>query len=165
MADRAAADKLHLGFLRVVSLDAGFVGGLLITNKIGRPLEFQCTTPVRPNRTQEVLYGPSLEQFLYTEVIGKTLIERASIKPDVLLIDQPTLLAIRETLSIGVVQLPAEVVTGGNAALDAAQVHDSHPGDQDWIEKLRTAIPPSADIHEPLERVKDALQEALRSAA
>ena len=41
MADRASADKLHLGFLRVVSLEAGFVGGLLITNRIGRPLEFQ----------------------------------------------------------------------------------------------------------------------------
>jgi hypothetical protein len=64
MADKAAADKLHLGFLRVISIEAGYVGGLLVTNRIGRPMEFQCTTPVRPNKTQEVLYGPTLESFI-----------------------------------------------------------------------------------------------------
>ena len=38
----------------------GCVGGLLVTNHNGRPLEFQCTTPVRPDRTQEILYGQML---------------------------------------------------------------------------------------------------------
>jgi hypothetical protein len=164
MADRAAADKLHLGFLRVVALEAGFVGGLLITNRIGRPLEFQCTTPVRPNRTQELLYGPTLEQFVFCEVIGKTLVERAAVKPDVLLVDQPALLSIREQLSMSVIQLPAEA-RAGHSALESASVHPDHAGDQDWIDRLAKAIPASADLHEPLDRVREALNETLRAAA
>ena len=165
MADRATADKLHLGFLRIVTVEVGYVGGLLITNRIGRPLEFQCTTPVRPNRTQEVLYGSSLESYLYSEVLGKTLFDRTAVKPDVLLIDQPALLPVREHLSISVVLLPSEVAAGGGSALDAARVHDEHENDAEWIDRLRQVIPATADIHEPLDRVKEALVETLRAAA
>lgn len=164
MADRAAADKLHLGFLRVASLDAGYVGGLLITNRIGRPLEFQCTTPVRPNRTQELLYGPTLEQFVFAEVIGKTLVDRAAVKPDVLLIDQPALLPVREFLSTPVIQLPAES-KAGTSALEHATTHSDRAEDREWIERLTKAIPASADLHEPLDRVNEALNETLRAAA
>lgn len=165
MADRATADKLHLGFLRIVTVDAGFVGGLLVTNRMGRPLEFQCTTPVRPNRTQEVLYGASLESFLFSEVLGKTLFDRAAVKPDVLLIDQPALLPVREQLDIGVILLPAEVAAGGGSPLDAATAHEAYGSDAQWVEKLRQVIPATADIHEPLDRVKEALVETLRAAA
>ena len=56
-----------LGFLRVLELDGGgFVGGMLVTNQLGRPLEFQCTTPLKPNRTQVILYGPTLAPFIYS---------------------------------------------------------------------------------------------------
>jgi hypothetical protein len=164
MADRAAADKLHLGFLRVASLEAGYVGGLLITNRIGRPLEFQCTTPIRPNRTQELLYGPTLEQFVFADVIGKTLVDRAAVKADVLLIDQPALLPIRELLSTPVIQLPAEPAPG-TSALEHATVHAEQSNDCEWIQRLAKAIPASADLHEPLDRVNEALNETLRTAA
>lgn len=164
MADRASADKLHLGFLSVVSLEAGFVGGLLVTNRIGRPLEFQCTTPVRPNRTQELLYGTSLEAFVFCEVIAKTLLDRTAVKPEALLINQTSLIALRETISIPVIQLPVEP-QAGTSALDTATTHAEFSADAEWIERLRKVIPASADLHEPLDRVKEALAEALRSAA
>ena len=46
-------DKLRLGFLTAVQVpQQGFVGGLLVTNHLGRPLEFQCTTPVKLKHTQ-----------------------------------------------------------------------------------------------------------------
>ena len=42
-----------LGFLTALEDDqGGFLGGYLVTNQRGRPLEFQCTTVVRPNRSQ-----------------------------------------------------------------------------------------------------------------
>ena len=57
----AMNEQLRLGFLTAIHLEhRGHVAGLLVTNKYGRPLEFQCTAPVRPNRTQELLYGPTL---------------------------------------------------------------------------------------------------------
>jgi len=164
MAERPSADKLHLGFLRIVALDAGFVGGLLVTNRIGRPLEFQCTAPVKPNRTQELLYGPTLESFLYSEVLGKALCERVAVKAGVLLVAQSELLPLREHVDAPVIVLP-ENVAAGASPLDAAELHPDFPQDRDWIERLKQTVPASADIHEPLERVKDALLEALRSAA
>ena len=149
---------------RADKIEAGYVGGLLITNRIGRPLEFQCTTPVRPNRTQELLYGPTLEQFVFAEVIGKTLVDRAAVKPDVLLIDQPSFLTVRELLSTPVIQLPAES-KAGTSALDHATVHADRAEDRDWIERLANTIPASADLHEPLGRVNEALNETLRAVA
>ena len=89
-----AAPKAQLGFLGVVNLaGTGFVGGLLVTNQLGRPLEFQCTTPVKPNRTQEILYGPTLNSFVCAELIGKTLFERLQVKPQVIVSDQPEISA------------------------------------------------------------------------
>ena len=56
MSGEATKDKLRLGFLMAFEVpQRGFVGGLLVTNHFGRPLEFQCTTPVQPNRTQQIL--------------------------------------------------------------------------------------------------------------
>ena len=60
--------NVHLGFLTVIECARdGFVGGLLILNQLGRPLEFHCSVPVRPNRAQEILYGPTLCGFLCGE--------------------------------------------------------------------------------------------------
>ncbi len=164
MAEKAA-DKLHLGFLRVVSLDAGFVGGCLVTNRIGRPLEFQCTTPVRPNRTQEVLYGKTLESFLYCEVLGKTLLERLAVKPDLVLVDQPDLLAMRSSVETPILLLDANSKATGTSILDSAGTHADYPEDRSSAERIRKLIPASADLLEPLDRVREALTEALRSAA
>ena len=42
----------------------------MLLNLAGRPLEFHCTAPVKPNRVQQILYGPSLQPYLYGEQIG-----------------------------------------------------------------------------------------------
>ncbi|MFN9042183.1 MAG: AAA family ATPase, partial [Planctomyces sp.] len=70
----------------------GHIGGLLITNQNGRPLEFQCTTPVRPNRTQEILFGETLRPWLLGELIGSTLLDRVAIKPSLVVTRDPGLL-------------------------------------------------------------------------
>jgi hypothetical protein len=165
MADKAAADKLHLGFLRVISMDAGYVGGLLVTNRIGRPLEFQCTTPVRPNRTQEVLYGPTLESFLYCEVVARTLLDRMAVKPDVLLVVQSEILPLRDNSPFPVLYLNAKSSKNGISILDDAETHTGFEDDLEVVERLRKLVPASADLLEPLDRVKEALTEALRAAA
>ena len=74
--------KPTLGFLTVVEHPQyGLFGGYLILNTAGRPLEFHCTAPIKPNRAQEILYGPTLESFLYGEQIGQTLISQGSTPP------------------------------------------------------------------------------------
>jgi hypothetical protein len=96
--------KPALGFLTVVEDPrAGLFGGYLLLNPAGRPLEFHCTAPIKPNRAQQILYGPTLEPFLFGEQIGQTLIQKARIEPQVLCADREPALAVREFVNMPVV--------------------------------------------------------------
>lgn len=167
-------EALHLGFLTVIEVSGGaFVGGLLVTNKLGRPLEFQCTTPVKPNRTQEILYGPTLKPFLFSELIGKTLIERLQVKPQLLLVDQPELLDLREHIELPIGCLiakgkqPADLADQTQLTLGTQRVrfHPEHPDDVEAVREQARLIPGDADTLEPIDRVREALQETLKGAA
>ena len=59
MSERSNA-PVTLGFLTVVQEPSGWVGGYLVTNSWGRPLEFRLTTAVQPNRVQTAGHGRSL---------------------------------------------------------------------------------------------------------
>lgn len=90
-----------MAFLTVVECQPhGLLGGLLLLNRSARPLEFHCTAPVRPNRVQELLYGPTLRPFLYGELIARTLIDKVATAPAVVLVDLPELLAARDHVSL-----------------------------------------------------------------
>lgn len=172
----ASRDTLRLGFLTTVEqANDCFVGGLLITNHLGRPLEFQCTTPVRPNSTQKILYGPTLKPFVMTELIGKTLYERADVKPDVLLIEEDDLLGLRELIDKPVAclsvesKIPAMMGGPGEEPLrlgkQLLRVHHAHDSDRGSILKRSHLLPEQADLEEPFERVREALQEVLSPGA
>src|SRR5487761_439696 len=86
-----------IGFLTVVEHEQyGFFGGYLVLNASGRPLEFHCTAPVRPNRAQEILYGPTLEPYLYGEQIGQALLAKSQLEPLVICTDLAAVLSVRE---------------------------------------------------------------------
>lgn len=150
----------------------GHIGGLLITNQHGRPLEFQCTTPVRPNRTQEILYGETLHRWLLGELIGGTLLERTTIKPDLIVTSDPNILELRNHSGIPVVcaTANAEVAESSRGAERTVRVgtqqlrfHEAHPTDVDLFAGRRHLIPEQADLTEPLERVREALAETVRT--
>ncbi len=170
MSQRTSDVKTRLGFLHVVEVAAvGHVGGLLVSNHLGRPLEFQCTTPVRPNRTQEILYGPTLKAVVLSELIGKTLADRVQVKPELLIVDQPELLDLRRFVDVPVVLLVKAVDESAGAGIKFTgwngSVHADFADDVARVGELTRSIPESADIHEPLERVAEALFETLRGAA
>lgn len=215
MAASGKPEPFRLGFLTAIDLpDKGYVGGLLVTNHFGRPLEFQCTLPVRPNPTQEILYGPTLEPFLLGELIGATLIEKSGIKPHLVFTDREQILEVREhidspvlfveertgrakkvvvetaapegeaeqaaaradalsQLGVGTstVEKPSRgesVATGTGRTLrlgrQTVRIHSAHAGDDDRIATGTTVIPADADLHEPFDRVREALHETLKSA-
>src|SRR5687767_11333073 len=74
MTDPTLPLTLHLGFLTVFAAETGFLGGYLVTNSWGRPLEFRLSTAVQPNRVQQILYGPTLAEYVCADLIGKTLV-------------------------------------------------------------------------------------------
>src|SRR3569623_1369678 len=77
----------------------GLFGGYLVLNSNGRPLEFHCTAPIKPNRAQEILYGPTLEPYLYGEQIGQTLIAKSQTQPTLVCTDLAPVLAVRQFVS------------------------------------------------------------------
>ncbi|NLS95563.1 MAG: hypothetical protein GXX96_25800 [Planctomycetaceae bacterium] len=102
-----------LGFLTVVEdTNSGLFGGYLVLNRSGRPLEFHCTAPIRPNRAQEILYGPTLKPYLYGEQIGRTLLEKGKQTPAVVLTDCEPMLAVAEFVTLPVVLVGAEKAEG-----------------------------------------------------
>ena len=112
MSKDGHSDKLKLGFIAAVEVEGrGHVGGLLVTNHNGRPLEFQCTTPVKPDRTQEILYGKMLRPWLLGELIGKTLMDRVSIKPDMIFTSDPDILELRNHIKTPVACTSEETVS------------------------------------------------------
>src|SRR6476620_3074633 len=78
MSESTLAGPIHLGFLTVFQEGPGYLGGYLVTNSWGRPLEFRLSTAVQPNRVQNLLYGKTLQEYLCADLIGKTLIDKCA---------------------------------------------------------------------------------------
>lgn len=98
-----------IGFLTVIEhARHGLFGGYLVVNTAGRPLEFHCTAPVKPNRAQEILYGPTLRPYLFGEQIGGALVSKAKLQPLCLCTDQEPVFALRDLVKFPVVRV-AEV--------------------------------------------------------
>src|SRR5688572_21105115 len=100
-----AGTPVTLGFLTVLQEPSGWLGGYLVTNGWGRPVEFRLTTAVQPNRVQAALYGPTLPEYLLADLIGKTLIEKTATKPDLVVTDVPAALPLRSRVEMPVVAL------------------------------------------------------------
>jgi hypothetical protein len=122
-----AKTKLCLGFLTVVEHPQyGLFGGYLILNISGRPLEFHCTAPIKPNRAQEILYGPTLAAFLYGEQIGQTLISQSDASPLLVCTDREPALAAREFVATPLVLvLPSESASSQTAEVRPAAVQEN----------------------------------------
>ncbi len=165
-------DQFRLGFLTAMEVpDQGFVGGLLITNRHGRPLEFQCTAPLKPNRTQEILYGLTLGPYVMGEVIARTLVEKVGVKPHLILTERSEILELRNHVAMPVGCLDAdqsekvasETESGFKIGRQWFRVHSGHTSDRGELETQTTQVPKDADMREPFERVREALLETVKN--
>lgn len=119
MSTTATQSAPTLGFLTVCEHEGGLFGGYLVLNTNGRPLEFHCTAPVRPNRAQVILYGPTLKPYLYGEQIGQALLEKAKSQPLLIFTDAEAVLAVRDFIEWPVVYVPTAEPDPPPAALEA----------------------------------------------
>jgi hypothetical protein len=178
-----------IGFLTVLEHEQhGLIGGYLVLNTVGRPLEFHCTAPVKPSRAQQILFGPTLESYLYGEQIGQTLLAKSSIEPLVVCTDVGRALSVRDYVSLPVALVVADGQTATAAELpttfSAWRVDTSHrtaPNLQAFdVGPNRLAVPnhreadrhtistrlevaSSLDLSEPFERIREAVEEANKS--
>lgn len=172
-----------IGFYTVVQHEQhGLFGGLLLLNRTGRPTEFHCTAPIKPNRAQEILYGATLEAYLYGEAIGQALLSKASARPEFVCVERAAALAVREFSEVPVALIvtpgepgaSAEPLFRVDAAHDAslrpfalgrhrAAVHRRFVDDESRLTSALSALPETFDLLEPFERIRGAIDEAQRS--
>ncbi len=175
-----------LGFLTVLEHEQqGLVGGYLILNTAGRPLEFHCTAPVKPSRAQQILFGPTLDSYLYGEQIGQTLLAKGSIAPVAVCTDVQRVLSVRDYVSlplalvlVGEDKPPAQETSAPPPTWRFDAPHHAGP-DMHAFEigrnRLAVAAHRDADRHEivarlnglaafdlsePFERIREAVEEA-----
>lgn len=168
---QAATGPLTLGFLTLLTDSSGVLGGYLLTNSWGRPLEFRLSTAVQPNRVQQILYGPTLTEYLHAELIGKTLIEKTSAPPSLIVTDSVAALALRTKVSVPTVALrpdglelsAADVLPLPHTRCSALLLYSArHADDRPLLEALLDRIDPAVDLAEPFARIREAVNEARR---
>lgn len=175
-----------LGFLTVLEHEQlGLVGGYLILNAAGRPLEFHCTAPVKPNRAQQILFGPTLDAYLFGEQIGQTLVSQGSLKPTALYTDNQRVLSVREFVSLpvalvlagedGAQTAPPSIKSPSGWRVDAPQssgqlapfavgrnrlaVATGREADRQAILNRQQELS-TFDLGEPFQRIREAVEEA-----
>lgn len=152
----ATTTACNLGFLTVLQEPTGHLGGYLVTNQWGRPLEFRLTTAVQPNRVQQILYGTTLWTYLCADLIGKTLVEKTVARPQLIFTDTQAVLELRHHVPMPVawVQDDAEYVTHAGFSEDARFLAD-------WRDRHGKGL----DLAEPFARIREALAEARKLGA
>ncbi|MFO0800886.1 MAG: hypothetical protein U0804_25760 [Gemmataceae bacterium] len=167
MSDRTAAPPT-LGFLTVQQEHAGWAGYYLVTNAWGRPLEFRMSSAVQPNRVQTALYGPTLLDYLHADVIGKALVDKTALKPDLIVADTPAALALRGRVDVPVVALrpDAAVLPADTRALThprsslALLLPVAFGNDEAAVVARLDAVDSAVDLVEPFARIREAVAEA-----
>ena len=190
MEKSSSKSKSLVGFLTVVEHPQhGLFGGYLILNFAGRPIEFHCTAPVKANRAQQILYGPTLDSFLYGEQIGATLLGHAKSNPLAICTDCEPVLALGDLTDLPVAMVlspdkmpdtgPASVPVAGQTVIPpgccasaGSAITDVRVGAkpisaralrrearQDLTERL-SGEAESLDLWEPFTRIREAIEEA-----
>jgi hypothetical protein len=160
-----------LGFLTLFPDAGGYVGGYLVTNAWGRPIEFRLTSAVQPTRVQSILYGHTLSDYVFGELIGKTLVEKSSIRPTMIVTDTPKGLSVRSSVGVPVVAVAGpekpEVVEEFTHPRCSVPLWFSSKfaGDGNAILSLLGGVDESLDLAEPFARIREAVAEARKPGA
>jgi hypothetical protein len=174
---------LKLGYLLVTSPTPNvFIGGLMVTDSRGLPVEFRYTEPIQPSKIQQVLYGQVLSAYIKREVILETLLKNLESKFSCLLVEDENLvdypakgypivrIASTKSSPIGAVGQTQEIAPGEvliqvtaesnpvRLTLSKPEKSDSGVTDANDPLSLLLEAGEGMDITEPLRRVQKALE-------
>ena len=163
-----SSTPLNFGFLTVLQEGAGYLGGFLVTNVWGRPLEFRLSSAVQPNKVQQVLYAGTLVPYICGDLIGKALVEKAGVAVQLVVTTCEHALDLRHKVECPVVWLtPKEDERAkGPLAIDlpggqhALVCHARHAGDVEAVKGLLAQAEGNLDLTEPFTRIREAIGEA-----
>lgn len=151
-------------------------GAALVTDSATQPLEFRCTSAVRPTLLQKTLWGGRLLGHVATELVGKPLLDALANKPSVVLVRKPEFVELRSVLQVPLVQLlrndelaKASRLAAGDGQDDVLQseggqfeavvlkAHRQYSPDVKASRELLAEVFRSFSVLEPFDRIGNAL--------
>jgi hypothetical protein len=157
------ATLLNLGYLVVLQENGGYVGGYMVINSLGRPLEFRLSSAVQPNKVQQILYAQTLEPYICGDLIGKALVDKAAVPASMILTTSEPALDLRQKVDYPVVLLDEQALADEKAIAlprgGSLRLHPQFPQDREAVALLLEQLG-NLDLREPFGRVRDALSEA-----
>lgn len=153
-----------------------FRGGVLVTDSGGKPLEFHCTSAIRPNPLQKTLYGDTLHPHMAVDLTAKLLHTKLKEKPDAILVEKKEFLEFRDDTDIPVLLVAKQGATvagdasgeddGGKILPDDSgkfealtiTPHWSHKADADLALPDLSNFFRKFDLVGPFERIREALK-------
>lgn len=158
------APEPRLAFIDVAVFPDGSIrGGILTTDMETRPFEFRVTSPIKPTQVQQILYGASLKDYVYGELICTPLVKATKEKLSMVLVKEIFLISMRPLVSI-----PVIIVRSGNAQTVngirpvSFSPHQNFRNELSFAETILTPVMQKHDLFEPFERVRLALNEVHR---
>jgi hypothetical protein len=167
----------EVGYFCHYAQEGKHMGGILVTNEIGVPLEFKYTEPLAMNRLQKTLYGAVLDRYLHQTVIRDSLARELHSDPRYFITGYEEkeylgTLAGREMIALQEVRPGASesgasltrtrdreavIMTEDGPGLRAAFSTSDEALQEEMIGWLQ-GVARNMDLLEPLERIKAALK-------
>ncbi|OQY10774.1 MAG: hypothetical protein B6I28_00245 [Fusobacteriia bacterium 4572_132] len=155
-----------------------YVGGIMITDVRGIPIEFKYTDPIKPTKIQKILYGAVLEKYLREEIIIKNLVGKLETKPDIYIINDNKNIELEKYVKKNVVLVKKTQLKEFSNVKEKKDINESEmlfqmnegesplrllfgeKGISRKEEILETLIQAkeNIDLIEPLERMREALR-------
>ncbi len=150
-----------IGYLSVDEIDGKHVGGIIVVDERGIPLEFKYTKPVQPTELQRIIYGKALEDYLHVEIIAKSLLSKLENKPGVILTDDVKLIEAGEGIFHVSKTTEGEKRGEGEYVIASAGINYRLVGNgsipDEILDELR-AFSERMDLLEPFQRLHRALE-------
>jgi hypothetical protein len=160
----ADAQETRLAFMDVAVFSDGSVrGGILTTDIQTRPYEFRVTSPIKPTQVQQILYGESLKDYVYGELICAPLIKATKENLSVVLAKAPYILAVRPLVSVPVILVHHDQQSTGDGITPVSlSGHKNFQNELSFAQTLLAPVMQSHDLTEPFERLRLAINEVHR---
>ena len=133
------------------------------------PWSFIVRRRVKPNRAQEILYGPTLEEYLCGEQIGLALCDAIKHHSSLMLTDIPEVLALRPMVEFPLLmvvteknkqqKLPSQVIQSTQGE-NMVCVQTAYEKDLLAVEAILQGMAAVLDLEEPFGRIHEAISEA-----
>jgi len=161
----ADTQEIRLAFIDVTVFSDGSIrGGILTTDIETKPYEFRVTSPIKPTLIQQILYGTSLKDHVYGELICAPLIKATKEKISIVLAKENYLIAMRPLVSVPVIFIyPNNAQVGEGIKPVSLSAHQNFQSELTYAQTILAPIMQKHDLLEPFERLKFGLVEVNRA--